>query len=777
MRIQFAERSVISTQPPNIRNHPMRSNLRVLVSFLLVGLGVCVAQVQASMLEPIQPAEAMHFDAQSQSAWPAMAFTPEGRRFDAYLAEHDGNFALLGRLDYLRPWHLIAPWPELVTIANHPDLDAPSLAMDATGNVLAAWTINSASGSQGVFARGIDDFGQPRGEAFRVDGFASDWSGNTAVATGLYGLRYLVAWKSHHGTSTAVRAQLYDQDLQPIGGELVIDPAGSDAYMPIAAAWAPVGWSGPGYVAWTGLPPSGQGFPGSLWIQSVGDYGQLGPATALVEQQHLTTEAIFHDAPALAVDVAGNLVLAWRQGSSADQGWIRTSRIMAQRFDASLQPLTPAFQVSETADFAGAHQPPSLSVTASGEIVIAWAQSEQAHGAPAVYARQFDASGTALGAPFAVHGNNDGSHYTPRVVTDADGDTAFAWTQLAADGGRVDAMLRRYSGGAAIDLALEAIEATLYSHPGGALQLQLQGMSLATPDAGGFQGEGFATGLGVAVDLPEGSQLLQAFGAGWTCANEEALSCASSVALEGGGVTGPLELHVLAPEVPGTYLLRAAIAADQRDPVLGNNTLELTLTVAVPQPDEFSFASRSGVARDSLQVSETAMLSGFGQSLPIAVAQGEYSINGAAFTTSLGSVLAGDTVRVRHVAASNFETTITTSLYVGEFEAQFATTTEAADTIPNSYDFLDVANAPRKRDVFSNVVTVAGINAEAVISISGGGASYSKNGGAYTATSGTVRNGDTVRLRMRSANPPNSTTSTAVDIGGVVDVWLVTTRR
>jgi len=47
---------------------------------------------------------------------------------------------------------------------------------------------------------------------------------------------------------------------------------------------------------------------------------------------------------------------------------------------------------------------------------------------------------------------------------------------------------------------------------------------------------------------------------------------------------------------------------------------------------------------------------------------------------------------------------------------------------------------------------VAGINVAVPVSVSGGGARWSKNGGAYTAAAGTVVAGDQVRLQLTAPN-------------------------
>lgn len=73
------------------------------------------------------------------------------------------------------------------------------------------------------------------------------------------------------------------------------------------------------------------------------------------------------------------------------------------------------------------------------------------------------------------------------------------------------------------------------------------------------------------------------------------------------------------------------------------------------------------------------------------------------------------------------------------------------DTSPVSVDFTPSSGTTAAQVRTSNTVTIDGVTAPVTLSISGGtGAQFSKNGGAYTSTSTTVTNGDTVTLRATS---------------------------
>ena len=95
------------------------------------------------------------------------------------------------------------------------------------------------------------------------------------------------------------------------------------------------------------------------------------------------------------------------------------------------------------------------------------------------------------------------------------------------------------------------------------------------------------------------------------------------------------------------------------------------------------------------------------------------------------------------------------------------------DTIPNALTFTAQTNVALSSVNTSNTVTVAGINTASPISITNG--TYSINGGAYTATAGTVINGDTVTLKLTASSQGGLTTYTVLNIGGVSGVFMVTT--
>lgn len=95
------------------------------------------------------------------------------------------------------------------------------------------------------------------------------------------------------------------------------------------------------------------------------------------------------------------------------------------------------------------------------------------------------------------------------------------------------------------------------------------------------------------------------------------------------------------------------------------------------------------------------------------------------------------------------------------------------DTTPDQFTFADRFNVATSTEITSDPITVAGIDAAADITVTGG--TYSINGGAFTADPGTVVNGDSVRARHTSSASAATATNTAVTIGGVSDTFSSTT--
>lgn len=200
---------------------------------------------------------------------------------------------------------------------------------------------------------------------------------------------------------------------------------------------------------------------------------------------------------------------------------------------------------------------------------------------------------------------------------------------------------------------------------------------------------------------------------------------------------------------------------------------DISATLGAGSVTAFTFTAQSGVTRGATATSNTVTLAGFTVAQPITIAGGQYKINAGAYTSSAGTVNAGDTLTIQLVASSSFNTLQNATVTVGSYTTSFNVTSELADTTPNTFSFTPITTAPINTVFTSSSITVAGINAAAAISVTG--ASYSVNGGTPTTSAGSVNVGDVVTLVATSSSSFNTTITPTLTIGGVSASWSIST--
>lgn len=196
-------------------------------------------------------------------------------------------------------------------------------------------------------------------------------------------------------------------------------------------------------------------------------------------------------------------------------------------------------------------------------------------------------------------------------------------------------------------------------------------------------------------------------------------------------------------------------------------------------PDAFAFAAVTDAEPDAAVSSSEITVEGINQDV-LAVASGQgaplFRVNGGSLVAS-ATVQAGDKITMSlQTGAAEFETDYVARLTIGTVFAEFFVTTRPADVTPAPMSFNSVTGAVRSTAVTSNAVTVSGIEVPAAITVSGdGNPSFKINGGA-SVTSGTVSNGDTVAISLTSSASYSTPYSAAVDIGGTLFPFTVTTQ-
>ena len=192
-------------------------------------------------------------------------------------------------------------------------------------------------------------------------------------------------------------------------------------------------------------------------------------------------------------------------------------------------------------------------------------------------------------------------------------------------------------------------------------------------------------------------------------------------------------------------------------------------------PDKFTFTDQLNVPLSTQRTSNTITVTGINTPTSIRISNGQYSINGGAYSSAEGLVNNGNTVTVRHTSSTKQGTRVDTALTIGGVADTFSSTTlYGNDTQPNAFHFTDQTNVARSSLITSNALSISGINAPTPISITNG--KYSINGSAYTSAAGTILSGDNVQVQHTSATNFASKTNTLLNIGGITDTFTTTTE-
>jgi hypothetical protein len=212
-----------------------------------------------------------------------------------------------------------------------------------------------------------------------------------------------------------------------------------------------------------------------------------------------------------------------------------------------------------------------------------------------------------------------------------------------------------------------------------------------------------------------------------------------------------------------------------------SGTFTSTVHVDDTTPDAFHFNDHNGAPTGRVVTSNTVTISGINAPAPLhlagtALGRG-YSINGGPFQTADATVVNGDTVTLRLRSATSASTALKLTLSIGGVSDEWRVTTGANDTSPAPFAFTNQTGVAARTAIRSNVVTISGINAPTPISLAGNGSGACQvNGGAFTRAAGTVKNGDTVRLKVTSAASAKTTVRVTAKIGSASATWAVTTQ-
>jgi hypothetical protein len=175
-------------------------------------------------------------------------------------------------------------------------------------------------------------------------------------------------------------------------------------------------------VAWAGENQDGDGW--GIFAQRFDSTGT--PAGGEFQVHTSTTGDQLN--PAVAMDDAGNFVIAWQ----TQHVYLTTSNIYAQRFDAAGAKVDGEFRVDAFtgADMVG----PAVAMAPTGEFIIAFEAGGGFDGNHAgIYARRYDAAGVGQGGGFKVNTYYTNDQRQPSAAMDSNANIVITWESFNQD--------------------------------------------------------------------------------------------------------------------------------------------------------------------------------------------------------------------------------------------------------------------------------------------------------------------------------------------------------
>jgi Bacterial Ig domain len=310
-----------------------------------------------------------------------------------------------------------SPTDAKVNVTSPLDQTLPSVAMDANGDYVVAWSNQvhlDPNYLYDVEARVYNSAGQAQTGEIVVAQTTGDTRPSVAMdANG----DFVVAYKVLNTTTYlyGISAQRFNLAGSPQGSTLVLNNGSSNS----AAGELPkvaMDSAGDFVIAYQGYDSNSHG----VFAQRYNSSGTAQGGTFRVN----TPQNDNQGAPSIAMDSAGDFVIAWLDG-----GTTQAAGVYAQRYNSS-----GVAQGGNTAisTVAGASDP-SVAMEPTGQYAIAW-QFDQTGTATGIEAQRFDASGNALTSVVPLSSSETYEQGGATVAIDSEGDFVVAWESYGQGG-------------------------------------------------------------------------------------------------------------------------------------------------------------------------------------------------------------------------------------------------------------------------------------------------------------------------------------------------------
>lgn len=313
----------------------------------------------------------------------------------------------------------------------------PRIGRDAAGDYVVAWTGYNQYGSQGdIFAQRYNANGVPVGSEFRVNSYTTGNQRDVSVGMDDNG-NFVIAWNSlgQDGDGNGIYAKRYSSSGAVLQSDFRVNTFTTrDQSFPSVA----VQHTGAFVIAWASVTQDGD---------SSGIYAQRYSAAGAVvgsEFQVNTYTTNRQQFPSVAIDTAGDFVVAWQSRGEDDNGGNYGSYgIYAQRFNSAGTKQGGEFRVNTYTT--GTQDRAQVAMDSAGNFVVTWESQGNDGDSYGIFAKRYNAAGVVQGSDFKVNTYTTSFQSQPAIAMDSTGDFVITWSSFQQDGGYDGIYAQRYS--------------------------------------------------------------------------------------------------------------------------------------------------------------------------------------------------------------------------------------------------------------------------------------------------------------------------------------------
>ncbi|NND68440.1 MAG: hypothetical protein HKN19_12705 [Halioglobus sp.] len=293
----------------------------------------------------------------------------------------------------------------------------PAVAVDGDGDFVVAWESDEAVGYyEDIFARTFNAAGTPTSGEIPVNTTTANDQNDPSVAMDTDG-DFVVAWESYNQDGyyyDSVFARTFSAAGAPTSGEIAVNSTAADDQSDPSAAMDD---DGDFAISWESNHLSGY-YSDDVFVRT---FSAAGAPTSGEIQVNTSTDGT-QDNPSIAMDADGDFVVAWEDEYGYDGDY---SGVFYRTFSAAGAPTSGELQANQTTT--SYQSRPSVSMQSDGDFVIAWNSYLQDGDDYGIWARDFNADGSAAGPEVKISQQNNGDQEDASVAVSDDGDVVVVF--------------------------------------------------------------------------------------------------------------------------------------------------------------------------------------------------------------------------------------------------------------------------------------------------------------------------------------------------------------